>query len=379
MINIFIILIISIMLLAVAYLFMHFKNFSWIRCFTHPKWLPNLLSIALILICLILTYSVSAVTIIVIIYLIYAFVICDILHLILRKVLKSDTLKKKWSLIYRSGILAFLITICFLILSYYNAIHVEITEYSLQTEKTLVSDKLTIAMISDLHLGTTMDAKELEEYCTQINEKNPDVIFLLGDIFDESTDKEGMELACQAFGTLSSTYGTFYVFGNHDVNNYRPLVSMQKSDITDNLIKNNIIILDDESTLIDNSFYLIGRSDKSFFKNSKRKTISQLIEPLDTNKYMILLDHQPLELETAASLGIDLQLSGHTHSGQIWPIGLIAKTFHINELNYGNKKIEKYNAIVTSGIGCWGFPLRLGSNSEIVIIQVTNTEQNLQR
>lgn len=374
MINIFIILIISIMLLAVAYLFIHFKNFSWIRCFTHPKWLPNLLSIALIIICMILTYSVSAVTIIVIIYLIYGFVICDILHLILRKVLKSDALKKKWSQLYRSGILAFLITICLLFLSYYKAIHVQFKEYSLQTEKILEGDKLTIAMISDLHLGTTMDAKKLEEYCTQINEKNPDIILLLGDIFDESTDKESMELACQAFGTLSSTYGTYYVFGNHDVNSYRPLVSLEKSDITDNLIKNNIIILDDEVRMINNNFYLIGRSDKSFFKNSKRKTISQLIEPLDTNKYMILLDHQPVELKTAASLGIDLQLSGHTHSGQIWPIGLIAKIFNINELNYGNKKAENYNAIVTSGIGCWGYPLRLGSNSEIVIIQITNSK-----
>jgi predicted MPP superfamily phosphohydrolase len=257
--------------------------------------------------------------------------------------------------------------------------HVEFKEYSLQTEKMLESDKLTIAMISDLHLGTTMNAKKLEEYCTQINEKNPDVILLLGDIFDENTDKESMELACQAFGTLSSRYGTYYVFGNHDVNNYRPIVSLEKRDITDNLIKNKIKILDDESTMINNSFYLIGRSDISFFKNSKRKTISQLIEPLDTNKYMILLDHQPLELETAASLGIDLQLSGHTHSGQIWPIGLIAKVFHINELNYGNKKIENYNAIVTSGIGCWGYPLRLGSNSEIVIIQITNSEQSFQR
>ncbi|HCL03309.1 MAG TPA: hypothetical protein DHW61_13045, partial [Lachnoclostridium phytofermentans] len=86
------------------------------------------------------------------------------------------------------------------------------------------------------------------------------------------------------------------------------------------------------------------------------------------------LDHQPSELETAASLGVDLQLSGHTHNGQIWPIGLITKIFHINELNYGNKKIDNYNAIVTSGIGCWGFPLRLGSKSEIVIIQVNNSK-----
>jgi len=362
------------MLLGVAYLFMHFKNFSWIHCFTHPTWLPNLLSIALITICLILTYSVSAVTIVVIIYLIYAFIICDILHLVFRKALKSDALKKKWSQLYHSGILAFLITICFLILSYYSAIHVEITEYSLQTEKTLERDKLTIAMISDLHLGTTMNAKKLEEYCTQINEKNPDVILLLGDIFDESTDKETMELACQTFGTLSSTYGTFYVFGNHDANSYRPLVSISKNDIIDNLTKNNITILEDESIMINHSFYLIGRSDKSFFNNSKRKTISQLIEPLDMNKYMILLDHQPSELETAASLGVDLQLSGHTHNGQIWPIGLITKIFHINELNYGNKKIDNYNAIVTSGIGCWGFPLRLGSKSEIVIIQVNNSK-----
>lgn len=368
----FIILFILIMLLSMSFLFIHFKNLNWIRCFTRPTWLPILLSLILVAMCFVLSFTVSIATTIVILYLIYAFIICDILHLILRKVLKKDTMKNKWNWIYHSGILAFLITICFLILSYYNAIHVEIKEYALHTEKELQSDKLTIALISDLHMDTTMNIEKLEEYCNQINEKNPDVILLLGDIFDESTRKESMELACQAFGKLTSTYGTYYVFGNHDVNNYRPIVNISKKEIVDNLAKNNVTVLDDESILLNNSFYLIGRSDISFFKNSNRKTISDLIEPLDSSKYMILLDHQPLETKIAASHGIDLQLSGHTHGGQIWPTGIIAKLFQINEINYGLEEIGDYKAIVTSGIGAWGYALRLGSNSEIVIITVTN-------
>ncbi len=368
----FIILFIGIMLLAMAYLFIHFKNFSWIRCFTRPMWLPHLLSILFIAICFVLSFSVSAATLIVLLYLIYAFIICDILHLVLLKVIKSGALKKKWNHIYSSGVLAFLITICFLVLSYYKAIHVEIKEYALQTEKQIAGDKLTIAVISDLHMDTTMTVKDLEEYCIQINERNPDIILLLGDIFDESTRRESMELACQTFGTLSSTYGTYYVFGNHDVNNFRPVSGISKTEILENLTKNNVTVLDDESILLNNSFYLIGRSDVSFFQNSNRKAITELIEPLDSKKLMILLDHQPLEIETAASLGIDLQLSGHTHGGQIWPTGLIAKWFQINELNYGLKEIGSYKVIVTSGIGAWGYPLRLGSHSEIVIITISN-------
>ena len=370
MYHFFIILLILIMLLSIAYLYIHFKNLSWIRCFTHPAWLPNLLAIFLVVLCLVLTFSVSASALIITLFLIYAFVISDILHLILRRVLRKDTQKNLWSRIYSSGILAFLITICLLIFSYYNAIHVVTKEYALHTEKDLQSNQLTIAVITDLHMDTTMNIKKLEEYCTQINEKNPDIILLLGDIFDESTSKESMELACEAFSTLSSTFGTYYVFGNHDVNIRRPLASFTKKDIIDNLTKNNVRVLDDESVLINHSFYLIGRSDVSFFQNSNRKTIAQLLEPLDTNKYMILLDHQPLETETAASLGIDLQLSGHTHGGQIWPTGAIAKLFQINEINYGLKEIGNYKAIVSSGIGAWGYPLRLGSKSEIVMITV---------
>lgn len=367
---IFIILVITIMLLSMAYLFIHFKNLSWIRCFTRPAWLPNLLAVFMIVMCLILTFSVSASALIITLFLIYAFLISDILHLILRRVLKKENQKKMWSRVYSSGILAFLITICLLIFSYYNTIHVVEKEYALHTKKDLQSDLLTIAVISDLHMDTTMNITKLEEYCSQINEKNPDIILLLGDIFDESTSKENMELACQTFSTLSSTFGTYYVFGNHDVNNYRPLASFSKKDIITNLTKNNVTVLDDESVLINNSFYLIGRSDVSFLQNSNRKTISQLLEPLDLNKYIILLDHQPLETNIAASLGIDLHLSGHTHGGQIWPTGIIAKLFQINEINYGLKEIGDYKAIVSSGIGAWGFPLRLGSKSEIVYITV---------
>ena len=360
------------MILAITYLFFHFKNLSFIKKRNKPRWLPFLLAFILVGICFVLSYTVSTFSSIVILYLLYAFVICDILQLLLRKILKSESLKSKWNWIYQNGFLVFLITICFLGVSYYNAIHVEIKEYSFTTKKTLTEENLKIAMIADLHLDTTMSVLKLEEYCKEINEGNPDMILLLGDIFDENTKKASMELACKTFSSLTSTYGTYYVFGNHDLGSRGLTLEFTKEDIVENFTRNGITVLDDQSILLNGNIYLIGRSDVSFLKDSDRLTLPQLLEPLDSTKLLILLDHQPLEIEEAASLGIDLQLAGHTHGGQIWPTGVIAKWFHINEINYGYREIGDYRAIVTSGIGAWSYPLRLGSKSEIVFITITN-------
>lgn len=359
------------MILAIAYLFLHFKNLKFIKKHNKPKWLPFVIAFVLVAICFMLSYTVSTFSSIVILYLLYAFILCDLLHLFFRKVLKSDSIRAKWNYIYHNGILVFLITICFLGVSYYNAIHVEIKEYAFNTKKPLSQNELKIAMIADLHLDTTMSVLKLEEYCREINVRKPDMVLLLGDIFDENTKKDSMELACETFQSLTSTYGTYYVFGNHDLGSRGHTLEFTKEDIVENFTRNGITVLDDQSILLNDNIYLIGRSDVSFLKDSDRLSIPQLLEPLDLSKLLILLDHQPLEIKEAASLGIDFQLAGHTHGGQIWPTGMIAKWFDINEINYGFSEIGDYRAIVTSGIGAWSYPLRLGSKSEIVFITIT--------
>ncbi len=129
-------------------------------------------------------------------------------------------------------------------------------------------------------------------------------------------------------------------------------------------------ILEDEAVLVADSFYVIGRKDPtSVPRGGARTPLSVILSGLDKSRPLILLDHQPVHLEEAAAAGIDLQLSGHTHNGQVFPVNLINKGIY--ELNWGLLKKGSTWFYVTSGAATWGPPVRLGSTSEIVLFQMT--------
>jgi predicted MPP superfamily phosphohydrolase len=132
----------------------------------------------------------------------------------------------------------------------------------------------------------------------------------------------------------------------------------------------NIQLLNDTAVLIENSFYLVGREDISIsqFTQQKRKELSAIIEDVDKSKPMILLDHQPYKLDQAEKNGIDLQLSGHTHHGQLWPFNFITKAVY--ELSHGYKQKGTTHYYVSCGIGGWGPPMRTNSRPEIVSIKM---------
>ena len=135
-------------------------------------------------------------------------------------------------------------------------------------------------------------------------------------------------------------------------------------------LNNNINLLYDSSDIINNEITLIGRNDAAFARTSDRKTSEELLGNLSQDNYLIMLDHQPIDLETNAKLGYDLQLSGHTHGGQLFPIGIIDKLFKINEMNYGMKQIDDFQVIVSSGMSGWAYPIRTQKHSEYVVINL---------
>ena len=130
--------------------------------------------------------------------------------------------------------------------------------------------------------------------------------------------------------------------------------------------KHGIKILRDSAALIDNSFYIIGREDreKTAFTQTPRKSVEDLLEPLDKQKPIVLLDHQPYHLELAERAGVDFQISGHTHHGQLWPFGYI--TQKIFEVSRGYKQKGNSHFYVSTGFGTWGPPVRLGNRPEIL-------------
>lgn len=271
--------------------------------------------------------------------------------------------------IYKSGIIAVLLTVIVCGYGRYNIFHVIRTEYTVQTQKDIRAEGYKLVMLSDLHYGISLDDAGLQKVVDRINRENADIIVLDGDIVDESTTLRQMKSAFSILGQAKSTYGIYYVYGNHDKNNYAAEPNYTKDELADTIKESGIQILEDEIEEINQEISLIGRADRSDTEK-KRRDISSLVENLNPEQEWIVLDHQPSEYEKVEEAGADLILSGHTHAGQIWPAGVFASLFHFDDLNYGELKQGNMNAIVTSGIAGWGYPIRTEKHSEYVVLNI---------
>jgi len=246
----------------------------------------------------------------------------------------------------------------------WNARHPRIMNYEITINKDAGSFKqLHVVMVSDLHLGAVVDRSRLEKMVNMINALKPDLILMPGDIIeDEETFSEQNMLA--TFGKLQSKLGTFVSPGNHEY--YRG--TTKKS--FDRLKEVGISVLEDDYVKIADSFYIVGREDPAVERSQgkKRKDLGEILDDVDKKLPIILLNHQPTELETAEKEGVDLQLSGHTHRGQVFPANLI--TSRIFEQDWGYLKKGGLQLIVSCGYGTWGPPFRIGNKPEIVNIVI---------
>ncbi len=222
-----------------------------------------------------------------------------------------------------------------------------------------VERPLRIIGISDLHLGYTIGRDEAAEWVDMINEKKPDMVLIAGDIVDSDVTPNMQDKVYEELKRINAPLGVYACLGNHD---YYAGVK-QSAEFME---LSGITLLKDTAVPVDNRFYVIGRDDRT---NPDRKSLDEIVSGLDKDKPMILLDHQPYNLEEARNAGIDLQLSGHTHNGQVFPINLI--TCAIYECSYGFTKKGKTNIYVSSGIGIWGGKFRIGTDSEFVVFNVT--------
>ena len=225
-------------------------------------------------------------------------------------------------------------------------------------------NELNIVLAADLHLSPIDGEKLLGKIVEKINLLKPDLILFAGDIVD---DKAEVLMRCgigESFKQLNPKYGIYAINGNHEfINDVDPSVKFME--------EYGMTVLRDDYDLVDSSFYIVGREDVVMkqFTAKERKSLSQIINTIEENYPKMLLDHTPVKLEQAEKNGIDLQLSGHTHHGQIWPGNLITNLIY--EVSWGYKKKGKTHYYVTSGAGTWGPPVRIGSKSEIVNIKIT--------
>jgi len=245
----------------------------------------------------------------------------------------------------------------------WNALNPRINRYELTIPKQAGSIKqLHAVMVSDIHLGHIVDNSRLQHMVQQINALQPDIIMLAGDIIDGDVEPFFSQNMPATLSQLRAPLGIYAILGNHEYYG-------GKSDVfVEALIKANIRVLRDEVVRVADSFYVAGRNDRSLELRSPkgRRPLNKLLANIDHNLPIILLDHQPYNLGDSQKLGVDLQLSGHTHHGQMFPNNFI--TGYIFEQDWGYLRKGNTHVIVSCGYGTWGPPLRTGNHPEIVDI-----------
>lgn len=334
------------------------------------KKLRRVLSACFVIICFALIFLSMGYGVMILYEFLLASAFMEIINLILKRT-GSSSFREKWKKIYGSSILSVLIAAAVLIYGFINVENVVMTHYDLTTEKALPSGHVKIALIADLHAGTTFTADEFREECDRIEKERPDVLLLAGDIFDEGTSASLMKKMTQHLGGIHTRYGAFYIFGNHDNGTMGNNRNFSDKEISEEMEKNGITVLTDETETVAGKIDITGRLDYSFNSYAgERASSHELLKDRDKKRFQLVMDHQPRDLKVNAKEGADLQVSGHTHAGQLWPLGLLGPVLRFNEMTYGIEKIGDMNCIVTSGIAVWGAPFRTEKHSEAVIINI---------
>ena len=259
---------------------------------------------------------------------------------------------------------AVVVTPIILVFGYFNAFYPRVNQFELKVNKTFNNQSsLRIVAASDIHLGTVISNGRLSRFVNLVNAQKPDVILLAGDIFDEDLGPVIKKDMGKLLSKLEAPMGVYAVTGNHE---YIGGVSQAVKYLKDH----GITVLQD-SVAVTEMFNIVGRDDRQskVMGGKPRKELASFMQNVNLNKFTVLLDHQPYHLNEAVENGIDLQISGHTHHGQLWPLSYITKS--IFEVSRGYKKKDNTHIIVSTGYGTWGPPIRIGNRPEILLIDIT--------
>ena len=246
-----------------------------------------------------------------------------------------------------------------MIKAYHNAVYPVVRHVDIHIPKVLEGrDSLTIVLMSDLHIGEAIGKKQVQRFVELCNAEHPDLIVIAGDILDyESRFAEKARIE-EDLQRLNAPLGVYMTLGNHEyrANRFAKLRWIEKT---------GGILLVDSTVMPDSTFYLIGRDDAT---NLGRVSLESLMQGVDLSKPVIVVDHQPTFAQDVINNQCDVGLFGHTHNGQYWPFPLLFKLVY--EFSYGYFLRENTHLYVSSGIGFAGPPYRIGTRSELVVIQL---------
>jgi len=217
---------------------------------------------------------------------------------------------------------------------------------------------LKLAFVSDFHLQETTPAGFVEKFVNKIRTINPDLVLYGGDIVEGDREDEAMGNFENLLSDVRAKYGVYGVLGNHE--------HYARQDTGSFFNKSGITILRDSVVFFNNSFILAGRNDSHL---RSRMSVDELMKLIPGSLPVILVDHRPTEIDQVSKTRVDIQLSGHTHNGQLFPINLITKKVY--KLSWGYRKIGNTHFFVSSGIRLWGPPVRTTGKSEIMVIDIS--------
>lgn len=249
---------------------------------------------------------------------------------------------------------------------YWNAWNPIIRKYDVQLNKlTEREEPVRIAVVSDLHLGHIVDNKYLNILVDRINKMNVDLILLPGDVIDDSVEPFINQGMAEIMSSMKSRLGIYAVLGNHEY--YGGQIDSYVKLMNDH----GMHVLMDQHVLVDNDIQIVGRKDRmaESLGINGRLRVEELLADLNPTLPIIMMDHQPHQLDAIASAGVDVLLSGHTHRGQMMPFHWI--TGRLFEIDWGYLRKGNLHAVVSSGFGTWGPPIRLGSRSEIIELSIS--------
>ena len=281
----------------------------------------------------------------------------------LSTLLIGDVLATSATVDFGLRMLALVIFIGLFVYALYSAYAPVVRKLSIHIDKPLAKP-LRIAVASDLHIGRLFGVGAIDRLQRLIIKNTADILLMPGDIMDDNTQAftdykmaENLAELCK-----SLPYGVYATLGNHDLYGHEQPISEALRDA-------GIQLLNDEVTGFTHhgqTIWLMGRFDDH---KHQRVQTTELLAQVNAAEPLILLDHRPSDIDEHSKLPIDLQVSGHTHNGQIFPANFIVKA--INRLGYGYEVINNSHFVVSSGYGFWGIPFRLGSRSEIWLITLT--------
>lgn len=286
------------------------------------------------------------------VYLLLFFLLADIAYLAARFIWPVDRI------FFLAGALILTTAVCGY--GFFHATDLKQKDYDITIPG---AEEMTVVLISDVHLGAVGSEKRLPEIVERINALEPDLICIAGDFFDSDFSAiRDPDAAAETLKTLCAPYGVWAVLGNHDAGS--TAVQMQEY-----LKHCGIRLLNDEYAVVEGKLVLGGKMDRSPIGGFGGLTGSGLVLSDIDDLPVIVLDHNPAHIHQYDA-EVDLILSGHTHKGQIFPGSLITNRMYTVDYGYYRKDETSAQVIVSSGVGTWGMPMRVGTDCEIVKIQI---------